>query len=125
MEGTQYFVIEENYVTSSVLKVVWYLRFRDLTSLTFDILLPEHPKAPFLLGLKFWEQEAELECSAMFSFGVSLATKVGSSFPSKCMLLLSWLYCPFTSYLPHMQSSIVFLPLLSERSLPRPLRLSF
>lgn len=80
MEGTQYFVIEEDYVTSSVLKIVWYLMFRDLTSLTFDILLPEHQKALFLLGLKFWEQEAELECSAMFSFGVSLAIKVGIAF---------------------------------------------
>lgn len=104
MEGTQYFVIEEDYVISSVLKIVWYLMCRDLTALTFNILLPEHPKASLLLRLKFWAQEAELECSAMFSFGVSLATKEGSSFPSKCMLLLSWLYCPFTFYLPHMQS---------------------
>lgn len=79
MEGTLNFVIEKD-ITFGVLKIVWYLTFRDFISLTFASLLAEHPECLVSPGqppgLRFWEQEAGIECSAILPFGVSPATKV-------------------------------------------------
>lgn len=124
MEETLHLVIEKDDITFGVLKIVWYLTFRDFTSLTFASLLAEHPECLVspaqppgtqVLGAgsrNRMQCHTSLWCLSSYQSYQKMATKVGGGFPSECILLLLLSPTPIHPRpSSHAQSYVVFLPL--------------